>query len=55
MNIPARYNASATYQIAVVADSKQKALAGDFMRLVHGKEGQQILVRHGFQPHRRHE
>ena len=55
VNIPARYNASATYQIAVVADSKQKALASDFMRLVHGKEGQQILVRHGFQPHLRHE
>lgn len=37
-----------SYPIAVVADSKQKALAADFIAYVHSDAGQQVLGRYGF-------
>lgn len=55
VSIPARYGAAVTYPIAVVSDSKERSLASEFLGLVRGKEGQRILIRHGFLPRRRHE
>lgn len=37
-----------SYPIAVVADSKQKALAADFIAYVNSEAGQQVLGRYGF-------
>lgn len=48
--IPTMFNATATYPVAVVADSKQKALAGAFVRMLRSAEGKRILARHGFRP-----
>lgn len=41
-------HAPVTYPIAVVADSRQPALARDFVAFVNGAEAQAILARHGF-------
>ncbi|HEY3412581.1 MAG TPA: molybdate ABC transporter substrate-binding protein [Armatimonadota bacterium] len=46
--IPARFNVIATYPVAVVAESRHKALATEFIRLLRGPEGRRILLRHGF-------
>jgi molybdate transport system substrate-binding protein len=37
-----------TYPIAVVADSKQKALAGDFLNFLATDAAQEVLTRYGF-------
>ena len=37
-----------TYPIAVVADSKQKALAGDFIAFLSTPAAQEVLTRYGF-------
>ncbi len=37
-----------SYPIAVVADSRHKALAADFIAFVQSDAGQQVLARHGF-------
>lgn len=37
-----------SYPIAVVADSKQKALAQDFINFLSTADGQQIMTRYGF-------
>jgi len=37
-----------TYPIAVVADSKQKALAGDFINFLSTPAAQEVLTRYGF-------
>ena len=36
------------YPIAVVADSRHKALAAEFIAFVRSEAGQQVLARHGF-------
>lgn len=41
-------HAPVTYPIAVVADSRQKALARDFIAFVGGSEGQAVLAKFGF-------
>ncbi len=41
-------HAPITYPAAVVADSKQTALARDFVGYLVGSEAQAILARHGF-------
>jgi molybdate transport system substrate-binding protein len=37
-----------TYPIAVVAESKQKALAGDFLNFLATDGAQEVLTRYGF-------
>jgi molybdate transport system substrate-binding protein len=37
-----------TYPIAVVAESKQKALAGDFLAFLATDGAQEVLTRYGF-------
>ncbi|MDR7332111.1 molybdate ABC transporter substrate-binding protein [Roseateles asaccharophilus] len=41
-------HAPVTYPVAVVADSKQAALARDFVNFINGVEAQAILARYGF-------
>ncbi|MFN3304293.1 MAG: molybdate ABC transporter substrate-binding protein [Roseateles sp.] len=41
-------HAQVTYPVAVVADSKQAALARDFVNFLSAAEAQAILARHGF-------
>lgn len=41
-------HAPVTYPVAVVADSKQAALARDFVNFLNAAEAQGILARHGF-------
>lgn len=41
-------HAPVTYPMAVVSDSKRKALARDFLAFVRGTEGQAILAKFGF-------
>lgn len=48
MDIPDEYNVIADYPIAVIAGSRQKNLATQFMRFVLSPEGQRLLVKHGF-------
>lgn len=50
LSIPSKLNATASYAIAVVTDSRQKAMAEEFVRLALSPEGQRILARHGFKP-----
>ncbi|HLB76104.1 MAG TPA: molybdate ABC transporter substrate-binding protein, partial [Candidatus Dormibacteraeota bacterium] len=47
VDIPARFNVTADYPMAVLRDSKQAALARAFINYVLGG-GQQILARDGF-------
>jgi len=37
-----------TYPVAVVADSRQKALAGDFVAFLSSDAAREVLARHGF-------
>ncbi|WP_018906444.1 molybdate ABC transporter substrate-binding protein [Variovorax paradoxus] len=37
-----------SYPVAVVADSRQKALAGDFVAFLSGDPAREVLARHGF-------
>jgi len=37
-----------TYPIAVVAESRQKALAGDFIAFLSTPAAQEVLARYGF-------
>jgi molybdate transport system substrate-binding protein len=37
-----------SYPIAVVADSRNKAAAADFIAFVNSEPGQRVLARHGF-------
>lgn len=48
LEIPADYNVSASYPIALVADSTHPSLAQAFIELVHSPAGQAILAEHGF-------
>ncbi len=48
LQIPDQVNVTATYPIALVADSRQPGLAEEFIQLVLSTEGQEILARHGF-------
>jgi molybdate transport system substrate-binding protein len=41
-------HAPVTYPVAVVADSRQSALARAFVTFLHGADAQAILARHGF-------
>ena len=41
-------NSPVTYPIAVVAESKQKALAGDFITFLSTPAAQEVLTRYGF-------
>lgn len=41
-------HAPVTYPVAVVADSRQAALARDFVTFINAAEAQAILARHGF-------
>ncbi|MBN9426509.1 MAG: molybdate ABC transporter substrate-binding protein [Burkholderiales bacterium] len=41
-------HAPVSYPVAVVADSKQKALAGEFVQFLTGAPAQEILARYGF-------
>lgn len=46
--IPDAVNPQASYPLAVLADTGQPALAGDFMDFVLSEEGQAVLLRFGF-------
>ncbi len=48
VDIPSKLNVTARYPIAVLADSQQSALAGQFVEFVLSPEGQTILARWGF-------
>lgn len=48
--IPARDNAVNTYPIAVLADSRESALAMEFAELVVGRQGREVLIDAGFGP-----
>lgn len=37
-----------SYPVAVVADSRQKALAGDFVAFLSSDPAREVLARHGF-------
>jgi molybdate transport system substrate-binding protein len=50
IDIPARYNVVAEYPIGVVSKSPAAGKAKDFVALVLGEKGQEILRRHGFVP-----
>jgi molybdate transport system substrate-binding protein len=41
-------HAPVRYPVAVVADSRRKALARDFIAFLDGAQGRAILARHGF-------
>jgi molybdate transport system substrate-binding protein len=38
------------YPVAIVADSKQQALAQAFIDLLVNQQGRTVLAKHGFQP-----
>ncbi len=48
--VPRAVNQSTAYQIVSVAGSSQPALAADWVALVTGETGQQVLKAHGFLP-----
>lgn len=48
IHIPDAVNVIADYPIAVIAGTRQKALAEQFMAFVLSPEGQRLLVKHGF-------
>ena len=48
IDIPDEFNIIADYPIAVVAGSRQKDLANQFVRFVLSPKGQSLLVKHGF-------
>jgi molybdate transport system substrate-binding protein len=48
IHIPNAVNVIADYPIAVIAGTRQRALAEDFMAFVLSPEGQRLLVKHGF-------
>ncbi len=50
IRIPDQLNVVADYSIAVLKDSTEKDLAGDFVSYVLSKEGQKLLVQNGFLP-----
>jgi molybdate transport system substrate-binding protein len=50
LRIPDKDNVIAIYPIAVLEDSKQKALGEDFVKLVLSSQGQRLLAKHGFLP-----
>jgi molybdate transport system substrate-binding protein len=50
IEIPAAWNVTANYPIAVVAHTEHRALAHSFVDLVMSKEGQAILARERFTP-----
>ena len=50
IQIPAAYNVTARYPVAVLADSKQPELAQTFTEFVRSPRGQEILARRGFSP-----
>jgi len=50
IRIPDKDNVIAVYPIAVLSESKEKALAQDFVKLVLSPEGQRLLAKHGFLP-----
>ena len=49
IDIPARFNITAAYPIAVVSRTSNRRGAEAFMSLVLGRMGQDILAKHGFQ------
>jgi molybdate transport system substrate-binding protein len=51
--IPAALNVTATYPLAVITASRQKALARDFVKLVLSPQGQAVLAKHGLIPVRK--
>jgi molybdate transport system substrate-binding protein len=53
IDIPEEVNVVAGYPIAVLTGSREKALAGEFVRFVLSKKGQELLVQNGFIPARR--
>lgn len=48
IDIPDAYNVIADYPLAVIAGSRQKDLANQFVRFVLSPKGQSLLVKHGF-------
>lgn len=48
VEIPASQNQSTAYQIVAVEDSPNAGLAGDWITMVTGDEGQSVLKEHGF-------
>ena len=45
---PAKLHSPITYPVAVVSDSKQKALAGDYLRFLVGPKAKSIFKKYGF-------
>ncbi|MBP2134151.1 molybdate transport system substrate-binding protein [Methanomicrobium sp. W14] len=50
IEIPEEYNVLAKYPLGILADSKQKDEAEDFIEFVRGDEGSAILKSYGFDP-----
>ena len=50
VEIPARYNVVATYPVAIVAASKNQALARAFVEYLLSAAGQAVLAKYGFAP-----
>ena len=49
IEIPARLNVTAEYPVAVTQDSEEEDLAGEWVGLVRGERGQEILGKWGFE------
>lgn len=50
VSIPARFNPTAVYPVAVVSSSRQKPLASAFVAFLQSREGKAILKARGFLP-----
>jgi molybdate transport system substrate-binding protein len=50
VEIPEDLNVVAKYPISALKEAPNKELAGEWVELVLGKEGQRVLAENGFEP-----